>query len=87
MAAVFRTMGRIGVRGRSTPVEVFEAALDFPPEARERLNAAYARFDAGEAAALDEIVAMAAEFPEDLALGGLVVRLREVGPGGVSRLI
>jgi len=34
VAGVFRAMGRIGLRGRSTPVEVFEAALDFPPEAR-----------------------------------------------------
>jgi adenylate cyclase len=86
MTGVFRAMGRIGLRGRSTPVEVFEAALDFPPEARERLNAAYTRFDAGEVTALDEIAALAAEFPEDVALRGLVSRLEAVGPGGVFRL-
>jgi adenylate cyclase len=86
MAGSFRVMGRIGLRGRSTPVEIFEAALDFPPEARERLNAAYARFDAGEVAALDEIAALSAEFPDDVALRGLVTRLEGVGPGGVFRL-
>jgi adenylate cyclase len=83
MAGVLRTMGRIGLRGRSTPVELFEAAIDFPAEACARLNAAYARFDGGELAALEEIAALAAEFPNDLALEGLVARLRAVGPGGV----
>lgn len=67
-------------------MEVFEAALGFPPEARERLNAGYARFDAGETAALDEIAALSAEFPEDVALEGFVARLRAVGPGGAFRL-
>jgi len=86
MTGAFRTMGRIGLRGRTTPIEVFEAALDFPQEARERLNDAYARFDAGEAAALDEIAALAAEFPEDAPLRGLITRLEAVGPGGVFRL-
>jgi TolB-like protein len=86
MAGEFRAMGRIGLRGRSTPVEVFEGALDFPPEARHRLNAAYARFDAGEVSALDEIAALAAEFRDDVALEGLVERLRAVGPGGVFHL-
>ena len=86
MSGVFRAMGRIGLRGRFTPVEVFEAAPGFPPDACERLNAAYARFDAGGAAALGEISALAAEFPEDVALGGLLNRLQEVGPGGVFRL-
>jgi class 3 adenylate cyclase len=86
MAGVFRPMGRIGLRGRSTPVEVFEPAPDFPPEARDRLNAAYRRFDAGDADALGEISALAGEFPDDAALGGLLDRLERVGPGGVFRL-
>jgi adenylate cyclase len=86
MAGEFRAMGRIGLRGRSKPVEVFEPALDFPSEARERLNAAYARFDTGDVAALGEISALAAEFPEDLALCGLLSRLESAGPGGVFHL-
>ena len=86
MAGMFRTMGRIGFPGRSAPVEIFEAELDFPAEARERLNAAYRRFDAGEVAALAEISALAAEFPDDAALHVLPDRLEKVGPGGVFQL-
>jgi adenylate cyclase len=86
MVGAFRAMGRIGLRGRSTPLEVLEVAVDFPPEARDRLNAAYARFDEGDLAALDEIAVLAAEFPEDAALAGLVQRLEVAGPGGVFRL-
>ena len=86
MAGDFRAMGRIVLRGRSTIVEVFEAEFDFPQGARERLNAAYARFDAGEVAALGEIRALAAEFPEDAALRRLLERLESVGPGGVFQL-
>lgn len=86
MAGDFRAMGRIGLRGRSTPVEVFEAAPDFPAAARRRLNDAYARFDAGEREALEEIRTLATEFAEDAALRGLIGRLERAGPGGVVRL-
>ena len=86
MAGMFRAMGRIGFPGRAAPVEIFEAELDVPSEARERLNAAYQRFDSGEVAALGEISALAAEFADDVALHGLLGRLETVGPGGVFRL-
>jgi len=82
----YRAMGRIRLRGRSTPVEVYEWAEDFPAQARAKLNDAYARFDAGELAALDEIRALSGEFPEDEALKGLVKRLAEAGPGGAFNL-
>jgi adenylate cyclase len=81
-----RAMGRIRLRGRSTPVEVFEMAADSPASARERLNAAYARFDAGDIAALDEIRALAREFESDAPLANLVRRLETAGPGGVFEL-
>jgi class 3 adenylate cyclase len=88
MQGAFRAMGRIGLRVRSSskPVEVLEAALDFPSEATGRLNAAYARFDAGDVGALGEISALSAQFPEDVALKGLLGRLETVGPGGVFHL-
>jgi adenylate cyclase len=86
LAGEFRAMGRIGLRGRSTPVEVYEACAWFPLEARERLNAAWLRFDAGDRAALDDIRALATAFEEDEALGALLARLEAVGPGGVFRL-
>jgi adenylate cyclase len=81
-----RAMGRIRLRGRSTPVEVFELAAEFPAEARARLNAAYARFDAGDLAALDQIRALAREFEEDVVLANLVRRLEAAGPGGVFQM-
>jgi adenylate cyclase len=86
IAGVLRAMGRVGLRGRWTPVEVFEPAPDFPADARDRLNAAYARFDGGDREALDVIRALAAEFPADAALANLVARLERVGPGGVFLL-
>jgi adenylate cyclase len=82
----FRVMGRIRLPAQSTPVEVFEAAPDFPVEARQGLNQAYARFDAGDAAALEDIRALGAAFQEDLALANLIRRLETVGPGGAFQL-
>lgn len=86
MESDFRAMGRIRLRGRATPVEVFEAAQDFPSDARQRLNAAYRRFDTGDVSALEEISAIADEFPDDPALPNLVRRLKAAGPGGVYTL-
>jgi adenylate cyclase len=86
MASGFRAMGRVRLRGRARPVEVFEPVTDFPHDALERLNAAYSRFDAGEGAALSEIWAVANEFPDDVALHNLLRRLESVGPGGVYNL-
>jgi hypothetical protein len=54
--------------------------------ATARLNGAYVRFDAGEDAALGDIAALAAEHPDDLALAGLLDRLKSAGPGGVFPL-
>ncbi len=86
METDFRAMGRIRLRGRSTPVEVFEAAPDFPLAARQSLNHAYARFDDGELAALEDIRTLGAAFPDDVALSNLIGRLGAVGPGGVFQL-
>jgi adenylate cyclase len=86
MAGEFRAMGRIGLRGRSTPVEVYEACASFPAEARERLNDAWDRFDAGDEVALDDIRVLVRAFEEDEALSGLLRRLEAVGPGGVFPL-
>jgi adenylate cyclase len=82
----YRPMGRITVRGREAPIEVYEPAGEFPAEALKRLDESWRRFDAGEAGALAEIESLSAEFPEDEALKGMAERLRAVGPGGVFRL-
>jgi adenylate cyclase len=81
-----RAMGRIGLRGRATPVEVYEIKPGFPPEACARLNAAYERFDRGDLEGLAEIDALATEYPDDAALRNLISRLERVGPGGAFLL-
>jgi adenylate cyclase len=78
---IFRPLGRIVLSGRATPVEVWEPVPHMPAEARRRLTELWRRFDGGEAAALDELAAIAAE-GQDAALENLVYRLREAGPGG-----
>lgn len=78
----FRPMGRIVLSGRSTPVEVWEPVPKMDSALRERINHLWTRFEAGDADALGEFEAFAAEHKEDAALGQFVYRLREVGPGG-----
>jgi adenylate cyclase len=82
----FRPMGRIAVRGRAAPLEVYDIAPDFPAEAATKLRAAYAAFQAGDPAALAVIEALARAFPHDPGLAGLSERLKAVGPGGVFKL-
>jgi len=82
----FRSMGRVTLRGRATPIDVVEPKPDFPEEPRERLNDAYARFDAGDMDALGEIAAVAAQFPDDAALQNLASRLETAGPRGAFAL-
>jgi adenylate cyclase len=78
---VFRPMGRIVLSGRATAVEVWEPVPHLPAEERRRLTELWLRFDGGDAAALAELEALAAD-KEDAALANLVYRLREAGPGG-----
>lgn len=76
----YRAMGRILVRGRSAPLDVFEAAPDFPEGARTALNDACRAFLEGDASALAVIEGLATQCPDDRALQNLVVRLRSTGP-------
>jgi adenylate cyclase len=78
----WRPMGRVTLRGRATPVKVYEPVPDATAEERARLAELLERFDGGDAAALDELEEIAAARPEDAALRNLVGRLREIEPGG-----
>ena len=75
-------MGRVTVRGRSTPLQVFEALPGFDPGEAHRLAEAIAAFDRAEAGALERLREMAAERPDDVALAILVGRLERVAAGG-----
>jgi adenylate cyclase len=46
----WRPMGRVRLRGRSTPVDLFEPAPDFPPGDAAELARILAAFDGGDAA-------------------------------------
>lgn len=75
-----RPMGRIVLRGRETPIEVYEPTED--RTLAERLEGLYRRFDAGDREALAALQAAVAERPDDIALDFFVFRLVQVGPGG-----
>ncbi|MEH3101185.1 adenylate/guanylate cyclase domain-containing protein [Sphingomonas adhaesiva] len=79
---IFRPMGRVTVRGRSTPIAVYEAVPDLDPAVRAQVTQAVATFDAGDSNALDTLSVLSAKRPDDAALACLLTRLVAAGPGG-----
>ena len=79
---VFRAMGRIVLRGRATPITVFEAIPRLDAGIRGRITTLVTTFDAGEHAALGELAELSAARPNDIALAQLLKRLAITGPGG-----
>lgn len=89
--AQFRPMGRVRVRGREKPIEVFEPLALAGQPGSEPADAAavaalLAAFDAGDVAALPALKARSLAAPQDKALACLVERLAKIGPGGVYDL-
>jgi adenylate cyclase len=78
---IFRPMGRIVLSGRATPVEVWEPVPRTPAAERQHLTGLWLRFDGGDASALGDLEAYAAD-KDDAALDNFVYRLRNAGPGG-----
>ncbi|MFN3989613.1 MAG: CHASE2 domain-containing protein [Erythrobacter sp.] len=78
----WRPMGRVQLRGRARPVDLFEPAPDFPEQDRARLAEAMALGPADRAAAIAIVEALVAGHPQDLALQNLVGRLRGMDEGG-----
>lgn len=78
----WRAMGRVQLRGRARPVDLFEPAPDFPADDRETLARASAlcATDGSAAAALVEEIA--ARHPNDSALGNLARRMAASTDGG-----
>lgn len=79
----WREMGRVVLRGRATPVDLFEPVPDFPDADRAVLAEACARSVAGERA---EAIRLAQEVadrhPDDSALRNLVKRMQDGDDGG-----
>ncbi len=80
--ARFRPMGRVRVRGREAPIEVFEPLGLGGSSVDPAMGDLYARFDTGDTGALESLHALSAAAPDDVALAYLLQRLETVGPGG-----
>lgn len=78
----WRQMGRVQLRGRATPVDLFEPAPEFPADDRAALAEASALAASDPAAALALAQEIAARHPNDSALGNLARRMAATGEGG-----
>jgi adenylate cyclase len=78
----WRAMGRVQLRGRARPVDLFEPAPDFPDADRALLAEASALAATDPAAAHTLAAAIAARHPDDSALGNLVRRMAATDKGG-----
>lgn len=78
----WRQMGRVQLRGRARPVDLFEPAPDFPADDRAALAEASALAASDPAAALALAQGIATRHPDDSALGNLARRMAATGEGG-----
>lgn len=80
-------MGRVELRGRSQPVDVFEPRRDLSPEQRAAIAALVAAHDGGKGAAFDAALAEAERLlPGDASTGQLILRLKATAPGAAYAL-
>ncbi len=82
----FRAMGRVRVRGRQKPIEVYEPIGAGTAVDDKVLAGLYAAYERGDPTALDALRARSAAAPQDIALAYLIKRMEQVGPGGVYDL-
>jgi adenylate cyclase len=78
----WRPMGRVQLRGRARPVDLFEPAPDFSNEDKAVLVQALAMTTIDQPAAVRLVQAVAARHPDDSALGNLVRRIATLDEGG-----
>ncbi|MEO6389054.1 MAG: adenylate/guanylate cyclase domain-containing protein [Croceibacterium sp.] len=70
----WRPMGRVVLRGRSKPVDLFEPAPDFPLEDRTALYQVMILIESDVDAAMEVLRGLIERHPEDLALANLLER-------------
>jgi adenylate cyclase len=78
----WRAMGRVRLRGRAKPVDIYEPAPDFPAEDRERLEEAARIAPEDPARAATMVDAVLARHPGDTALRNLRDRIDNLDEGG-----
>jgi len=76
----WRPMGRVVLRGRNKPVDLFEPAPDFPAEDRAALYQAMTLVENDRPAALEVLARLAEKHPDDAALANLLERTERLTP-------
>lgn len=77
----WRPMGRVVLRGRARPVELYQPEPEFPPADREELAAAVNLADSDRNAAILRIERIISRHPTDKALQNLLKRIQDLGEG------
>ncbi len=77
----YRPMGKITLRGRSTPVEVFEPVPDWEEKDRAAVTAVIGAHRKGDNAYIQALDAMMKRYGEDLGLANLLKRLEKTKNG------
>tara|TARA_R110000782_G_scaffold78293_5_gene156066 strand:- start:54017 stop:55996 length:1980 start_codon:yes stop_codon:yes gene_type:complete len=77
----WRPMGRVVLRGRATPVDIFEPAPDFPASDARHLTELMNALSTESDKALAGIGALISRYPDDKALKNLHNRLKAAGDG------
>ncbi len=77
----FRPMGRVTLRGRSTPVDVFEPVPELEMSTREEIANIIAAHESGETTLVQKFTDRAADFAHDNALTNLIKRLQQTKKG------
>jgi adenylate cyclase len=78
----WRQMGRVRLRGRARPVDLFEPVPDFPDADRALLAEACGLAATDRGAALRLVQDVAGRHPDDSALRNLLKRMQEMDEGG-----
>ncbi len=75
-------MGRIVLRGRAQPVDIYQPKPDFPPEHRAKLEEAAQLSESNHDVAIQLVDEVAAMHPDDTALRNYCERIRNLNEGG-----
>ena len=78
----FRTLGRVVLRGRATPVEIAEPRPDMAPEALKAFNDLARRAISGDVSAITALANTSSKNPNDAALANFAFRLAHQEEGG-----
>jgi adenylate cyclase len=79
---IYRPMGRIVLRGRATPIEIFEPVPDMPDNQRREMTEIIQQAVRGDVSAITALNDMVAKTPSDTALANLAYRLEHQEEGG-----